>query len=326
MQLIQRLTAYARPTCPGQPKPPLKTLSPERMVDMGQEIFDYSGYLAANLNHEFVYYTSGIRFPPGTKGVFYYYQPPALPPIAGELRLRICDDPSQFASGRDLEADSGKHWNVPLINIVRAANYKQIRRHLLEEGLIDHGLVADIENMNAFNTGGSGIKRAVTLYDFDQPFSISLGRARIRLRLTTRSAVRPITIRPFSLIGEGWTFIPFSGKAICLPSTTNQKLTLGFSGQIKVRFELHTQKEADTEQRMLRLRVLEILTPVTHNTLPDNYNVGTTIVEPVPGDFASRKRKKRLSVESWTFPLARGAEKFINFLAERALEKEKYGV
>ena len=80
---------------------------------------------------------------------------------------------------------------------------------------------------------------------------------------------------------------------------------------------------------MLRLRVLvlEILTPVTHNTLPDAYHLGTKIIEPVPGDFASRKKNDRPSIEPWIF-VARGAEKekIINFLTERALEKEKYGV
>jgi len=208
MRLIQRLIAYVRNAYKKQP--PLKTLSPERLVDIGQGIFDFSGNLKAN---RCLYYTHRLLFPPGTKGVLYYYQPPLLPPIAGELRFRICDDPSQFASGRDLEAGAGKHWSIPLINIVRGRSYRAIRRHLLEEGLIDHKLVADIENMNATNIGRGGIKKVVELYDLDQPFSMNLGRDRIRLRLTTRSASRDISISPFSLRGRKWTFIPFSGKA-----------------------------------------------------------------------------------------------------------------
>jgi hypothetical protein len=79
---------------------------------------------------------------------------------------------------------------------------------------------------------------------------------------------------------------------------------------------------------MLRLRVLEILSPVTSNTPPDDYIPSTAIAEPRPGMFLSRKRDNR-RLEPWALSLSRKdghAAIFRDFIAERALEKEKYGV
>jgi len=152
---------------------PLNTLNSERLVHMGQEVFDISRYVKANICHGdlncSIDYTSRFPFPPGAKGFFYYHQPPALPPMAGEMRFRICGDTSQFAYRRDLEVESGRPWNIPLINIVKVGNYKVIRDLLLDEGFVDHELVADTENMKSVS-GSRGKGRAIALYDIDQPF------------------------------------------------------------------------------------------------------------------------------------------------------------
>ena len=100
-----------------------------------------------------------------------------------------------------------------------------------------------------------------------------------------------------------------------------------FSGWITARFEIYQQK-SDEAERMLRLRVLEILTPITPNPPPGYYNPGSTISKPLPGEFLSRGRTSR-PMEPWTFPLARtsaNVDAFTDFLAERAIEKTKYGV
>ena len=194
---------------------PLNTLNSERLVHKGQEIFDISHYSAVHVYHgdltSNIAYTSGFPFPPGTKGLFYYCQPPAIPPMAGELRFRICDDASQFAYGRDLEVGPGRPWNIPFINIVKVRNYKSIRYLLLDEGFIDHELVADIKNMKFVSTTGG---RVTALYDIDQPFSIDLSSSHLRVRLNTRSCVRGVELRPFSIARPGaGIYSPFSGKA-----------------------------------------------------------------------------------------------------------------
>ena len=116
-------------------------------------------------------YVSHIPFPSGTKGFFYYHQPPALPPLAGELQFRICDDVSQFTYGTDLEIESERLWNGPLTNIVMVGNYKGIWNLLLDEGFVDHELVADIENMKSVGKRARRKTRGgITLYNIDQTF------------------------------------------------------------------------------------------------------------------------------------------------------------
>jgi hypothetical protein len=184
---------------------------------VGQETFDVSHMNRVRIPDSLfpvfgVGYTARIPFPPGTKGVFYYHQPPALPPIAGGIRFRICDSVSQFANGKDLDVAIGEPWNIPLINIVKASCYKETLAHLLKEGLIDHGLVADIENIAG--EAKKNQKRGTTIYDIDQPFVVNLSASAIRLRLNTRSCLRIVRFRPFTIFrsnGRGPQFYPFSG-------------------------------------------------------------------------------------------------------------------
>jgi hypothetical protein len=307
---------------------PLNTLNSERLVHMGQEVFDISRYVRANICHGdlncSIDYTYGFPFPPGTKGFFYYHQPPALPPMAGEMRFRICDDASQFAYGRDLEVESERPWNIPLINIVKVGNYKAIRDLLLDEGFVDHELVADMENLKSVS-GSRGKGRAIALYDIDQPFSVNLSVRHLHVHLNTRSCVRTVELRPFSIRTLGRVYSPFSGKAIYFPMVNQTEPA--FTGQIRARFEIYPQN-SDTKGCVLRLRVLEILTPVTPTTPPDNYIHVNTIPEPLPGNFLSRRRGDR-PIKPWASSLFRkGVHVGMvrDFIAERVLEKEKYGV
>ncbi|KIM37797.1 hypothetical protein M413DRAFT_448302 [Hebeloma cylindrosporum] len=285
----------------------VKTLNSERMEQKGQRVLDISDRVSVRLYLDDlrprILYTRHMRFPAGTNGLFYYHQPPALPPIAGEVRFRLCDDPSQFAHGKDLEIESGIPWTIPLINIVRVVNYKGIRDLLLEERFVDRELVADIENMTGIGAGGQ--RRGITLCDIDQPFTVKLDRKHFDVHLTTRSCVRMVSFSPFSTGGEMYT--PFSGR-------------------IKARFEIHSQESDSTEA--LRLRVLETLTPITRNPLPVHLSPRVTVDEPRPGELLLR-RKFRGFAEPWDSPLSRtsqNVETVKAFLAERALEKKKYGV
>ncbi|KIM37796.1 hypothetical protein M413DRAFT_448301 [Hebeloma cylindrosporum] len=287
----------------------INTLNPERLVHKGQEICDISGRSSVGLSlcdqYTRFIYTAHIPFPSGTKGILYYNQPPALPPMAGELRFRICDDPSQFAHGRDLEIESGTPWNMPLVNIVRIGYYKGIRDLLLDEGFIDHGLVADLENMKCVGSGWK--RRGISLYDIGQPFSVKLDRTHIDVTLNTRSRMRMVYFCPFVIAAE--MFKPFSGR-------------------IRARFELQS-KESGSPQA-IQLRVLEILSPITRNPLPVDFISRKTFDEPRPGELIMRrKRKCDRSAKPWALSLtrtSRNAETVKAFLEERALEKEKYGV
>jgi len=95
---------------------------------------------------------------------------------------------------------------------------------------------------------------------------------------------------------------------------------------MKARFELHKQN-SKAEYPDLRLRFLEALTPITH-TPPDGQSLGSIIVEPRPGNLLMRGRSDR-KIKPWVHPLTSKSQygKIIReFLAERALEKKKYGI
>jgi hypothetical protein len=146
-------------------------------------------------NRTRIEYFSNQAFPPGTKGVFYYHQPPALPPIAGELRFRICDTVSQFANGRDLEVDSGQPWHATLHAIAKAVRYTRIRALILEERLVDQELLAHIERHPG---NGRPSTDAIVLYDIDQPFIVNLNHVQSRVRLMTRHSLRTVNFPLFS--------------------------------------------------------------------------------------------------------------------------------
>ena len=208
--------AYSKNSSPTYPSPSavLLTLNPERMSLMGQETFNVSHLNRVKIPVFPTYgvgYTSQTPFPPRTKGFFYYHQPPALPPIAGEMRFRICDDASQFANGKDLDVEIGEPWNIPLINIVKVSRYKEILALLLREGLVDQGIVADIENIAG--EGKESQKKGITIYDIDQPFVVNSNATALRLRLNTRNRLWIVKFRPFTIFRarNGPQFRPYGG-------------------------------------------------------------------------------------------------------------------
>jgi hypothetical protein len=126
---------------------------------------------AQPINPLIIKYTSTTSYPPGTKGFFYYHQPPTLPPVAGELRFRICDTASQFTNGKDLEINSGQPWRVPLHSLSKSSMYSCLRDVLLEEGLVDPQLMADVARLLGSCRQSTA---AIYLSDIDQPFIVNL--------------------------------------------------------------------------------------------------------------------------------------------------------
>ena len=94
------------------------------------------------------------------------------------MRFRICDNASQFAYEVESGTSTGRPWNIPLINIVNVGNYRGIWYLLLDAGLIDHGLVADMENMKSVDTKGRG--RATILTNIPLPSLCTSEHAKLR--------------------------------------------------------------------------------------------------------------------------------------------------
>jgi hypothetical protein len=220
------------------------------------------------------------------------------------MRFRICDSASQFADGKDLEVGLGKPWHLTLHTIANGAGYTGIRDLLLEEGLVDQELVADVERLPKDRQD----TQVICLYDIDQPFVAKLDITRPIIRLMTRNSLRVIGFPLFATYK--------AGREIVNP----------YQGRLKARFELHPQA-SDSENPALVLRFLETLAPV-ECVVPE---CGWTISAPRPGELLSRTRKKlvRQAPVPWAYSLSRPskyAKMLKDFIAERAMEKIKYGV
>ncbi|KAF8200348.1 hypothetical protein BJ912DRAFT_628924 [Pholiota molesta] len=111
----------------------LRTLRPERLSTVGQEILDLSGKNSATLHfltkhpcpavklryaskHTAPWYNS---FPENTRGFLYYHHSPNMPKLSGSVHFRICDSPELFDSGRDLLSLKGDAWGYKDPNLIK---------------------------------------------------------------------------------------------------------------------------------------------------------------------------------------------------------------
>ncbi|KIM40620.1 hypothetical protein M413DRAFT_28419 [Hebeloma cylindrosporum] len=243
-----------------------------------------------------------LPFPPGTKGVFYHHLPPGIPPQAGELRFKKCESVQGFSYGEDLQVDAGQHWSLPLINIVQSAPRQAYLNELLvEPGLVDRGLVADLQRLVRDQTKDKGGFSSTTLYDIDQPFIIDLQLTTFNGRLVTRQSLKVIRHLGF------WRTLK------CQPP---------FHGRVRVRFELAGSPGKDGRLK-LHLRILDILKPIEHRI------VQNWVPEPRAGELLLRREKKGPGFVPWTYSPYTGGhihKALVEFLQCRAADKAKYGV
>ncbi|KAF8960799.1 hypothetical protein BDZ97DRAFT_1921873 [Flammula alnicola] len=160
-------TDLPRPRRPGRPrtKRVILTLKPEQMSEVGQNICDVSKHSLASFRLDksatsdefdlpiFLWYAHGTPFPPNTKGVLYYHQPPSEPGVSGQVRFRLCDDITEFSRGHDLQSKEGTPWNIPLSTIIRGrASWQGLRVLLADEGIFDPTSVATASLGEAFKS------------------------------------------------------------------------------------------------------------------------------------------------------------------------------
>lgn len=181
-------------------------MSPERLSAIGQKIVDLSDtthplfsspFNVKLVNAMTIKYIATVPYPPGTKGFLYYHQPSALPPLAGELRFRICDTASQFANGKDLEINSGQPWRLTLHSLSKSSMYSHLRTLLLEEGLVDPQFVADMARLLGSYRQSTA---TISLYEIDQPFIVGLSSNRgfASIPFMTRQSLQATGFQLFS--------------------------------------------------------------------------------------------------------------------------------
>ncbi|KAF8968779.1 hypothetical protein BDZ97DRAFT_328499 [Flammula alnicola] len=276
-----------------RPERSILTLSPERMTSVGQQVLDLSDFSSPvryvgpkNDPVQFIYRTSPmkpwspIHFPPKTRGTMYYRRDPRLSPLSGELRFRICDSIAQFHEGKDLQLDVGEPWNVPLLRIVHRDQLRPMRKLLIQEGLLDEDLVADVMKLPYL----SGYKCKILLYEIGQPFVMNVNRDVWTIWLVTRQTLQGMLL-----------------QKIFYDQRPGRKIRSPYTGRVRVRFEISTLPEHANDPALV-LRVLDELTPVKY--VDPNYD--GYVCRPSPGELLT-KRRENGSYRPWSYSFTKRA-------------------
>jgi hypothetical protein len=161
-------------------------------------------------------------FPENTHGHLYYCTPQDQPPLSGSVRFRILpstsDHPKDFAEGIDLLRPNGELWGLSLYSIIREAAYAPLAQKLLDENLLDTGLLNNVAELPKIR-----IHRSVDyLYTLSDPFTWSLGQPK-DIRVITEDHLGKFSFHPF---GSQPRKIPFTG---ILLSNNSMDMSLTFS-------------------------------------------------------------------------------------------------
>lgn len=144
-------------------------------------------------------------FPEHTNGHLYYCTPPLhRPALSGSFRFRVMSPDQGFADGADLLRPDGRPWELTLYNAIQTAGYAPLVRQLLNERLLDADLLDTVDQLPRINLRvPSGV-----LYTLSDPFTLSLGRAKMLTIVTENHSVN-FRFRP--LIDARLGRLPFTG-------------------------------------------------------------------------------------------------------------------
>ncbi|KAF8962133.1 hypothetical protein BDZ97DRAFT_1920804 [Flammula alnicola] len=119
----------------------------------------------------------------------------------------------------------------------QSSMYSALHRSLVEEGLIDTGLISDIHNLPITRSSSY-------LYDLNQPFILDLAHNQIHLSLATRRSIEAINM-------------------VCaFKDNSRGILRSPYTGLVRASFELSTLPEHVKLGPTLLLRILDIVQPV----------------------------------------------------------------
>ncbi|KAF5327102.1 hypothetical protein D9619_003993 [Psilocybe cf. subviscida] len=253
------------------------TLLSGRLVSANQSILDLSGVTSGLVHFKGLpdesaarpvaaikYYSSPWngraheKFPPDTKGVFYYHQSKTFPRQLGELRFRLCSDSKAFRQGVDLCLPSGIPWCISSHSLTTRKGYRSICDHLVKEQLLDIGLYADFpESMFASSDN--------MVLNLGQPFVVDLSQRKMVLSLVSR--------RPHQALQ----------KVNAWNSVRNVMDIASFSGRAIVRLEQYplALRKRYYYEPLFAMRLLEAMTPIRRIATDGR------MLEPVPGEFVS---------------------------------------
>jgi hypothetical protein len=168
----------------------LRTLRPERLSVVGQEVVDLSGKLSPVVPFingrklKYMYETTPrLSFPINTRGFFYYHMPTDGPELYAGVRFRICDSPEAFEHGRDLLDPRGDVWGPKILELIKNREKEGFLALLRAENLIDEALIHDINKLDLTQN----VRRSQ--YSLFAPFYLNLALAKRQLTYVTRAKV-----------------------------------------------------------------------------------------------------------------------------------------
>ncbi|KAF9473043.1 hypothetical protein BDN70DRAFT_900084 [Pholiota conissans] len=234
-------TAAARPAAPYKNRnpTPLITLNPKSLLSSQQPVIDFSHTISRTVGDvEFVYETTANgrreRFPAGTRGFLYYHT--GSTDLAGEVRLRICDNANSFAKGHDLLVRGVRPWFIDLLRLVRWPSYKLLVDILIKDGLVTHHTVDSVRKIPSVSRGPKH-----TIFTLSDPFYIDLQSNHHKLNVCTEDYFATYELRELFNIRK-------KGRDVVLP----------FAGIAKVRFEVSNFPGHASPGPTLVLKILEV--------------------------------------------------------------------
>jgi len=260
------------------------------MGPMEQKVFDISGrcnaqfHVKLNNTHSTLipgrifchrltedFSQSYKQFPEYSHGFLYYHCDATLPPLAGEIRFRICKSLARFNQGYDLQFGFGQFWSVSLIRIISSGAWIGIRDLLVQDGLLDRGLMTRV------------LEHAIPLkahdrqflYHIDQPLIVHLQRQTLKVHLLT----------------------PDFHATILLEDLFSPHRSPVYTGVAQVRFELSTLPE-HKDLPTLVLRLLKVLSPLQ----PAVENPESLFPMPKEGELFQRFTRSGRP-RPWSYPL-----------------------
>jgi len=273
-----------------------KRLQPSDCVDISSSLQTYVT-LPCGTGRLLGYPTSLDRFPPNTRGFFYYYTPPKAPPLVGELRFRCASNLEDFHNGKDLVLkDKFTPWSVSLFALANLVVFAKWREQLILDNLVTR------TTLDKWVTVRQGYRPKVgdrpVLYYLTQPFVFRFNNSLVAFYTATKDKIGVCS--PHNLINDGRSQIhhrdilfPYRGE---LPISSWIRIYMSSllfrAGSGLVRFEPSVDPKRP-EQDLVALRVLKIIEPV--KALSEDYD--DYVHQPTEGALIQRSKKGRSVAE-----------------------------
>lgn len=269
---------------------------------MGQTTFDISDMTRLRFsyrgeNYPVPLFRHNIKgrpmFPKNTRGALYYHTDPAVPPIAGEVRFRLCDTVEDFERGSDLHIH-GTRWSLPLTRIAYNSSLIGLRKLLVKEGLVDSQLMTDVSKLANLDK----LDDRLTLFHLSHPFLVDFTVSELNLTLVTRNALHRVRFQNlFTDRRSGHPLPLYSGKRHEFNVKHMADLQIGI---MRARFEVSNLPVHRTSGPVLVMRFLESVTKI-EDISPGSQ--GGLLLCPKPDDLLHRRPRLHSQPKLWTYPL-----------------------